>query len=100
MLNVLVMDKYKLYQINIKILSLWTLEEDLFIYYCICTLCAWVHGCVGVFTKDSESQTMVLCVLLFYSLPTPLKQSLSLNLGPTLSQLRCKSSNSSVSEGH
>lgn len=29
------MDKYKLYQINIKILSLWTLEEDLFIYYCI-----------------------------------------------------------------
>lgn len=55
------MDKYKLYQINIKNLSLWTLEEDLFIYYCICTLCAWVHGCVGVFTKDSESQTMVLC---------------------------------------
>lgn len=35
MLNVLVMDKYKLYQINIKNLSLWTLEEDLFIYYCI-----------------------------------------------------------------
>lgn len=44
------MDKYKLYQINIKILSLWTLEEDLFIYLLLhmCTMCmgAWVRGCI------------------------------------------------------
>lgn len=73
------MDKYKLYQINIKILSLWTLKEDLFIYLLLhmhtMSVGAWMQGCIhkgwGKPDYGAECPPLLLCAYPFEAEPFP-----------------------------